>query len=340
MNKKDFWIGIGVGATVGIAGGFVIGNQVTKKHARRDMKRIRHSAYLRGVEDAKKEAEQVIDELTENVVFVDQGATAEDIQKAIDEKMGSAGTLETKEDDPEPEDKYTDDSVYGISDAKPQGLSVEGNYAVITGVAGTKIFYPKKLFFDPLGELLSALDIRKNLKEYEADVAKLRFIWNLMGWGTYIPDPDDIGAQGDDDDGEDFLNADLSYLGDEPMEKTIERERWMDEIDRYKAHPEEAPRIVSKDEFDDEAYLEKTYVDYYDVDNVFSENTDMDRTLDPYTYFGVSDGKELFSHASEDDPDIVHVKNFKMNCIMEVTRFHKAYAGLKDGSAYVNGGST
>ena len=94
MDKKSLWIGIGIGVATGATAGFVIGNQVTKRKARKEIKRVRHMAYLKGQEDAEIEARKVIDELTENVVFVDSTASAEDIKKAVDEK--SAELSESK----------------------------------------------------------------------------------------------------------------------------------------------------------------------------------------------------------------------------------------------------
>lgn len=354
LNKKSLWIGIGIGATAGLAGGFIIGNQVTKRAARRDIKRIRQQAYLKGVEDTKAEYEA-------NVVFVDS-TDPEVINKAVqahfqnqkpDEKTAEEknGKADVPEDKPTPEERppeaeaehFPDDSVYGVKEQnKAPGLKISGNYAIVEGAAGTQIYYPKRLFLDPNGELMDATIIRENVKEYETDVQKLRVIWNAMGWGTYIPELDDSRNAWDED-----LNIDDTELGDEPMEKTLERQRYLDEVERYISHPEEAPRLISRQEFEEECYLEQLYFDYYDVDNKFIENTDMNREVDPVTLFGVADGKELFARKAanpnpdddESDPNIVHVKNFAQNCVMEVTRFHKSYSSVADGSAYVNGGT-
>ena len=362
LNKKSLWIGIGIGAGVGLTGGFIIGNQVTKRAARKDIKRLRHQAYIRGVEETRAEYEA-------NVVFVDamDPNALQKVQDAVDkakvQNEGGSEAQEVTEEDNEqdiPEDKptpdarapekeetddvFANDSVYGVpTDKIAPGLTISGNYAVIEGAAGTKIYYPKRLFVDGNGDLMDATIIRKNVKEYETDIQKLRVIWNALGWGTYIPDLDDNLANGNAWD-EDLDIDDLS-LGDEPEEKTIERQRYLDEVDRYIAHPEEAPRLISRQEFEEECYLERLYFDYYDVDNKFIENTDMNREVDAVTLFGVSDGKELFNRqrpGEEDDgydPDIVHVKNFAENCVMEVTRWHKSYSSVVDGSAYLNGGS-
>lgn len=356
LNKKSLWIGIGIGATAGLAGGFVIGNQVTKRAARKDIKRIRHQAYLKGVEDTKAEYEA-------NVVFVDS-TDPEVINKAVQAHLQAqkenetaeeeSGEQDIPEDKPEPQERppeakkedetFPDDSVYGVKETtrKAPGLKISGNYAIVEGAAGTEIYYPKRLFLDPMGELMDATIIRENVKEYETDIQKLRVIWNAMGWGIYIPDLDDNRNAWDEN-----LDIDDTELGDEPMEKTMERQRYLDEVERYIDHPEEAPRLISRQEFEEECYLDQLYFDYYDVDNKFVENTDMNREVDAVTLFGVADGNELFKRKAankdpnddEDDPDIVYVKNFAQNCVMEVTRFHKSYSSVVDGSAYVNGGT-
>lgn len=337
MNKKDFWIGIGIGATVGLTTGFIVGNQVTKRAARRDIKKIRHQAYIKGQEDMKAEYEA-------NVIFVDS-TDPKVIQQAVDDfnrQNGSSSEKDekTEETDEEEDKSAQNDDAYAEKEPQPRnyiGFSISGDNAIFIGAAGTEIRYPKYLIVNKSGDLLSDLEIRENFKSFEPDVQKLRVVWNAMGWGTYIPDLDGRPNAWDqnlniDDDGD-------SVFDTEPEEKTIERQRYLDEIDRYMANPEEAPRIISREDFDDECYLEKLYFDYYDVDNKFVENTDFDKEVDAVTLFGVSDGNELFKNRThgEEDPDIVHVKNFRMNCVAEITRFHRAYQSIKDGSAYVNG---
>ena len=168
-------------------------------------------------------------------------------------------------------------------------------------------------------------------------------VWNRLGLGNYVLDLDGISEDEDIDKYD--VSIDDAVLGDEPMEQTVERQRYLDEIDRYQAHPEEAPRIISRQDFEEENYLDQRYFDYYEVDNVFVESNDVDTPVDAVSLFGTNDGKELFAHKpipgpdEGDDPDIVHVKNFKMNSVMEVTRWHKSYASVRDGSAYIHGNS-
>lgn len=227
---------------------------------------------------------------------------------------------------------------------------IDNHQVVFTGSGGTKIAYPANLFAGPDGSVLDSMDIRTNIRKHEHNRARLNLIWSQMGWGAYIPDLDDypagISPTETDIDNLDViqdLDDDDRLLGDEPEEKTIEREKYLDEVERYIAHPEEAPRIISRQEFDEEAYLDQLYFDYYDVDNKFVESTDLDNEIGSYDYFGVTNGNALFAAKAgidDDDPDIVHVKNFKMNCVIEVTRYHRAYESIKDGGAYVTDGGT
>ena len=344
LNQKDLWIGIGIGAAVGLTTGYFVGSSVSKKKAQKELKRVRKVAYLKGQSDAEMEARAVIDNLTDNVVFVDSTDNAEAIKEKIAEhfrKQEEEGQEESSSTDEE-EPAQTDD-VYAEKDEDqnrdPMPFTIAGDNVIFYGAAGTELRYPKYLIVDKANHLLDTIEIRENLKSFEPDIQKLRVIWNTMGWGFYIPELDGPHAweqnlKIDDDD-------DLT-LGDEPEEKTIERQRYLDQVERYIAHPEEAPQIISRQDFDDECYLEKLYFDYYDVDNKFIENTDMDSEVDGFTMFGFVNGNDLFEHKipdEDDDPDIIHVRNFKMNCVMEVTRFHRAYSSIKDGSAYVNGGS-
>lgn len=359
MNKRDLWIGIGIGATVGVTAGIFIGNSVAKSKAREELKRVRKSAYIQGVQDGgEKSAERIaelesdIQELSANVVFVNSTDSPDDIQKRINEFVeNKTGQAEKASDEgtEEPSDldeyaqKHPDICTKVEEDFNPDKppYTIHGMYVVFSinaGNGGTDLYYPKTLIYDQNGDLYAQTKIRENFRMYESDIQKLRFVWRQMGWGSYVPDLDGNPYP------EDIDNWDLEIDGDiakEPEEKTAERERYLDKVDQYLAHPESGPRIISEREFKEETHLEQIYVDYFDVDNQFAENTDPTKIIDAFTLFGTTDGEELFNKKvlteDDQDPDIIHVENFGQNCVIEVTRFHKSYASMQDGSAYVNG---
>ena len=376
--NKQLWIGIGIGAAAGIGTGYYVGQKTSQKKHREEVRKARRKAYIEGVE-AGKDKEQIdiayrngleagMDEAKKFIdtycVVPDEGDTPEQIQEKLRkkqeeidaaekaekaEKTENAAAEEVRQEIAETEAKMNAEPVPPIKIGTAE-YDTENHVVVFRGAAGTKFVYPAGLFVGPDGELLDSIDIRNNIRKHEHNKARLNLIWSQMGWGTYIPDLDGEIGEGHEPTDEEINNWDLSLdeddgrmLGDEPEEKTRERERYLDEVDRYLAHPEDAPRIISRKEFDDECYLEKVYFDYYDVDNKFIENTDVDNEIGPYDYFGITDGNELFrmkNGLDDEDPDIVHVKNFRLNCVMEVTRYHRSYGSVKDGGAYIGDGST
>ena len=361
MNKKSLWIGIGIGAAAGFTGGFIVGNQVTKRAARKDIKSIRHDAYIKGKKEGHREAEAdviVVDSSDPNAIkqaienHFEAEKKEEKEEKTDDEESHSKALKDDKASisDKKAEKTALNDNIYAEKDdeisqiSKALPMRIEGNYAVFIGAAGTEIKYPKSIVVDPkTGRYYDTLQLRENFKSYENDIQRLRLIWSCMGWGTYEPFLD--GSPNT----EDIDNWDLSIddesdklLGDEPAVKTEERRRYVEELERYKNNPNERPRMISRQEFEEECYLDKEYYDYYSVDNVFIKNDDVNDPVDAFTLFGTNNGQELFDHKSanaddDDDPDIVHMKNLKMHCVAEITRFHKSYAGLKDGTAYIGG---
>lgn len=208
------------------------------------------------------------------------------------------------------------------------------------------ISYPQELFFDENGYSVGETRLRTNLMDYEKNPITLKKVWLALGWGDYFPDPGSIALTE-----EELNNMDLNIdekLGDEPEEKTLERQRYLDKVEKYRENPENCPKIVPRKRFEEDCYMEHIFVDYYE-DNVFIDSTDMNNPIDAYTMFGVTDGKDLFRYKKEhpfdpdeddNDPDIVHVENFMMNTIAEITRPHRTFESLKDGSAYFDGGTT
>lgn len=378
MNKNEtkiLVIGIAGGIAVGATAGYCAGRASMKRRARAEIRKVRTSAYSKGVYDGKKENEErihdlevALNELKDNIIYVDS-SDPEDVKKAIDERMGASGNRTTRNtsngseaaegalegqteasegqkqsyDENSGEEEGEDDGEDDSDDQKLPyemnfiGISRENNRIVFEAAAGTKLYYPESIFINPDGSMRDVIDIREAIKRIEHNVQKLNIVWSRLQWGAYIPDLDGYPTA------EDIDNWDLEIKdGTEPEEKTMERERYLDEIDRYQAHPEEGPRFVSRQEFEDENYLTKLYINWYEKDNVFIDSMDMDNEINSFDLLGVVNGKDLFKkNADSDDdsfdPDVVYVKNFHYNSIAEVTRFHMAYQEIRDGSAYLNG---
>lgn len=371
MSKRNLWIGIGIGAAAGLTTGYIVGSITTKRRMRRDheaeLKRTRHNAYIRAHADAEAEARQVIDELTANVILVDPNdpeAVAKAVEQAknipasstlISSTPSNNNTEESSESETASEDDDEDHSDEKYAE-KPENenvskrlpIQLEGQYAIFTDPAGVQLYYPRSILENERGELYDNLRIRENFRMYEPDIHKLKVVWNSMGWGTYIPELDGPPIESGLPSDEEINNWDLSIedesdvkLGAEPEVKSEERSKWIEKVNIYKANPDAPPRMISKQDFDEESHLEQIYIDYYAVDNVFAENTDPTKPIDAVALFGTADGQALFDRKeiSEDDPDpdILHMENFKHNCVIELTRYHKSYAGVLDGSAYLNG---
>ena len=348
MNKRDFWTGIGIGAAVGISAGFVVGNQITKKRARRDIEAARQKAYLK----AEREAKKAIDEMKSDVIFV-ENSDPDTIQKAIDAHFSKTNSKEESEKSsdessdgqPSPAPSVSaektahsegspdakngafqapnaSDDIYSTRDpgnvSRALPVRLEGNYAVFIGAAGTEIRYPKSLIVDANGVRYDDLRIRANFHAYETDIQRLRLVWNCMGWGTYVPALDEGVPTAEEIDNWDLSIGDESSVASEPEEKTEERRKMVEDIIRNKNHPDAKPRLISRDEFEEENHLSKLMYDYYPVDNVFISNENINEPIDAFTMFGTNNGKELFSMKvlsdDDNDPDTVYIKNFKMGC--------------------------
>ena len=346
MDKKSLWIGIGIGATAGLAGGFVLGNQITKRAVRKDIPRIQHDAYIKGKKDARREQQ-------EEYIVVESSDIGE-IQKAIDNHFKNEKQEEKTEEKDEEEAHQTSNSKPlkendpsnvedRSSETRSEGISkhhyrMHGDYVIFIGAAGTELYYPKTILFNSADGLpYDDMHIRKNFREYETDPKKLNVIWNAMGWGNFEAAPTDTYDVDIDD--WDVSIGDESQLGVEPEEKTEERRRYLEKLEAYKNDPNYKPRIVTKKDFYEENYLPQVQVDYYEIDNKFADSQDLDKDFDAVTMLGTNDGAKLFDKKifteDDSDPDVIYVENFHMNCIMEVTRYHKAFSGLKDGTAFV-----
>lgn len=118
--------------------------------------------------------------------------------------------------------------------------------------------------------------------------------------------------------------------GNEDPETEEAHQRYLDMIDRYTNNEELPPRIISADEFLNEQFMEKSYVNWYEEDDVFEE--DLHVIEDPFATFGVTSGRELFKNAeSRPDPDICYVRNERTTTDFEINRIHGSYAKLVGG---------
>lgn len=140
----------------------------------------------------------------------------------------------------------------------------------------------------------------------------------------------------------DMDDWDLSIDGEDAELRSEERARYLDLIDQYQGHPEEAPMHISRKDFEEECYLEKDWVTYYAGDNVFASDQDADNEMDGFANFGVVNGNDLFAtryidDEGNDDPNIVYIRNFGKNTVYEVTRTAGSWKALKSGEAFLDG---
>lgn len=380
FKDKRFWIGVGVGGiSAGVVTGLTVNHVVKKREQGRADKKIR---------DAKQKMQNWIDENTFEVCGnspEDVRKAVEAHFSALNgEKTVSEANFEGKKSEKEPPDDEKpaqSDDIY----AKPGSLpsksaknpepvitktvvdaaktvnddSVEeifkfsgGKYTVQLKDGGV-LSYPIEIFCDKNGKM-DDMRVRANLREYDKNVSNLKRVWETFGWGIFEPDPD----ENDLPTAEEINNWDVSIedlakmeedAGEEPEEMTIAKQRYYDKVEKYKADPSiGAPKIVSKRYFDEDCILEHNMVDYYEVDNVFTDNSDMNSTIDPTLLFGVANGNELFEYKKQHldefeeddrDPDVVYVENFADHSISEITRWHKSYESTRDGSGYFYGDS-
>ena len=159
-----------------------------------------------------------------------------------------------------------------------------------------------------------------------------------------IPDPvqpvtnwqqtPEVKKEDDIPDEEDINNYDISIddeeATEEARERTEEHERYLDMIDKYSSDTLAIPYTIDGEEFTNSHYMEKSYINWYEKDNVFEE--DLGTIDDPYLTFGVTDGHELFKNADmRPDPDIVFLRSERNSTDYEITRIHGSYAELVGG---------
>lgn len=136
-------------------------------------------------------------------------------------------------------------------------------------------------------------------------------------------------------DAETIDNYDLSIddeaASEEARERTLEHERYLDMIEKYNGTQINC-HIISVEDFESQNYTEKSYVNWYDQDDVFEEELSV--IQDPYETFGVVTGQDLFKDTDHrPDPNIVYVRNEKKLTDFEITRVHGAYSVMVGGES-------
>lgn len=186
--------------------------------------------------------------------------------------------------------------------------------------------------------------ICKNVYEKKIDEAETRAMNEMAAYAVQqqqVPvvkvDPD-LEKPNEEEPEADIHNYDLSIDGEEDTEtedardRTAEHERYLDMIDRYKGDTEIQPHVISAEEFSNEQYMEKSYINWYEKDDVFEE--DLTVIQDPFMTFGVTSGRELFKNADlRPDPDICYVRNERVTTDFEISRIHGSYAQMVGGEA-------
>lgn len=147
--------------------------------------------------------------------------------------------------------------------------------------------------------------------------------------------PDDSGLDYD------IENYDLTIDDEEATQEAAEfsddRVKYLDMVEKYRNKGGGIPPMtISREQFENEHFYEKAYINYYPDDDTFAED---DRIIeDPMYTFGFANGKEMFSAertAVRDDPDICYVRNLGCSTDFEITRMSGSYKDMiVDGQIY------
>lgn len=351
LNK---WALFGLGGALGLACGTGVGIALGKREALRrakeTLKTVRREAHQEGwnegFEQASAEAQAWIDE---NILVVD-GETPEEIAQNTARMMAEKQEAEEQHAAEAEKNKNNSGDKAIASDAREKETA---NTSAINTVRDTQVISSGEPAPESnLKEITPATYYDREYNQAKVEKLYMQDGLNVKDIARITDYPEnvvryftkDLVRPGFAETDEDIDNYDLSIDeddedGEEAREMTEARERYLDEVDRYLGDPTQGPCYISRQEFEDEAYLEKVYVDYFEKDNVFVSNDDAGQEMDdPVTDFGTANGKELFAgNPNREDPDIVMMKNFKQNAVYEITRYHEAYASLRDGSAFVSG---
>lgn len=202
---------------------------------------------------------------------------------------------------------------------------------------GEKISYPEWIFFDENGGSLDDIRVRTNLLGYEPDQHKLRKVWEYMGWGEYRAYPSDDAL-------DKIINDDAALIENagEDVNKE-ERKEYVKEAERYLNNPNAGPNYITRIAFERARTMQgikPMIVTWWEGDNIFSNDLD-DSEIDATELLGENNGKLLFANKpkfiddEDNDPDVVLLRNFKMNALIEVTRKKASYVNFVNGSAIV-----
>jgi len=179
--------------------------------------------------------------------------------------------------------------------------------------------------------------ISKNVYEKKmaqaVDEAETRGMTEMAKYAVEQQIPEDKPLTEEDygvKDDEDPTNYDVT-IDDEGDDVTSEaHERYLDMIDKYSGNNDLNPYIIDGDKFINEQYMEKSYVNWYDVDDVFEE--DLNKIDDPFYTFGVTSGHELFKNPElRPEADIVYVRDERNTVDYEISRIHGSYAEMVGG---------
>ena len=335
LNKWAlFGLGGALGFACGTGVGIALGKREALRRAKETLKTVRREAHQEGwnegFEQASAEAQAWIDE---NILVVD-GETPEEIAQNTAKMMAEKQEAE--------EQQHAEKAEKNKNNSGDKAIASDARETKAINTSATSEAKPvtERVYDD------REYNQAKVEKLYMQDGLNVKDIARITGYPENVVRyfTKDLVRPGFAETDEDIDNYDLSIDeddedGEEAREMTEARERYLDEVDRYLGDPTQGPCYISRQEFEDEAYLEKVYVDYFEKDNVFVSNDDAGQEMDdPVTDFGTADGKELFAgNPNREDPDIVMMKNFKQNAVYEITRYHEAYASLRDGSAFVSG---
>ena len=147
--------------------------------------------------------------------------------------------------------------------------------------------------------------------------------------------PDDHGV---DYDLENYnLPIDDEEASQEAAEFSDSRVKYLDMVEKYRDRGGGIPPMtISREQFENEHFHEKSYINYYPDDDTFAE--DDNEIEDPNYTFGFSSGKEMFSPertALREDPDICYIRNLGCSTDFEITRMSGSFTEMvKEGKAY------